>query len=236
MYLVLVILVELIILWLLSRHLTKIIYTIFYLVFGNKRFAITILTFLYLAGTVIHELAHLIVAEILRVPTGEISFTPVVTKRENNETEIRLAHVEIGSTDPFRRYIIGFAPIISGLFFLCLVIWLYQYFSPQFTDFKLQLTFMIFLGYLIFTISNNMFSSQKDLEGFIFFLPVLIIIFASLYIAGIRLNLTGASLAFTVNLMQKLAQALGIVLVVNLAILFLNGVMLRSIFSLRRKF
>ncbi len=236
MYLVLIILVELVILWLLTRHLTNIIYTIFYLVFGSKRIAITIVTFLYLPGTAIHDLAHLIVAEILRVPTGEISFTPVVTKRENNQTEIKLAHVEIGSTDPFRRYIIGFAPIISGLFFLSLVIWLYQYFSPQFTDLKLQLAFILFIGYLIFTISNNMFSSHKDLEGFIFFLPVLIIIFASLYIAGIRLNLTGASLVFTVNLMQKLAQALGIVLAVNLAILFINGVMLRGIFRLRKNF
>ena len=224
---------ELIVIFFLSRHLLRVMYTLLLVILRSKSVVIGLVTFLYLPGTVIHELAHLIVAEVLRVRTGEISFTPIVEKLEDGSTEVRTGHVKIAESDPIRRYLIGLAPLPFGLFFLFLCIWIFNYFFPQITDWKLQAGFVALIGYLLFAISNNMFSSRVDLEGFIFLVPIFLLLAASAYIAGFRLTLTGQIQLLSQQILTSLATALAIVIGVNIVILLFNSIVLRGILKLK---
>lgn len=208
--------------------------TLFITLFRSRRIAISLITALYLPGTIIHELAHLIVAEVLRVKTAGISFTPEIEEQNHKETQVKLGHVQVAESDPIRKYLIGFAPIFAGIFFLSLLIWLFQHFWPQLTDLKLQVGFVLLIGYLLFSISNNMFSSKKDLEGFIFILPFLVILAVAIYWSGIRIDLAGKSLEIYTHTTLGLTKALGIVIGVNFVFLIINGLFLRTIFKFKR--
>ena len=225
---------ELLVLFFLSKHLQKVLYTFLYILTHSKTVSIGLITFLYLPGTVIHEFAHLVTAEVLRVGTHGISFIPEITENKNGTTEVKLAHVQVSQSDPIRRYLIGFAPVFWGMFFLMLIIWLFQSYWPEFLDWKWQIGFIFLMGYLLFTVSNNMFSSKKDLEGFIFFLPLLIIIFASAYLAGLRINLTGKMLELTIRILTGLEKGLGVVILINVLILLINGIFLRGLLKIKR--
>jgi len=65
---------------------------------------------LFFPGTVIHELAHLLAAGLLFVKTGSMEIIPKVM-----DDEIRLGSVQVAKTDPFRRTIIGVAPVLLGM-------------------------------------------------------------------------------------------------------------------------
>ena len=215
--------IEVLILLLLSHRLSQILYTIFYLLFKSQSVSVAILTFVFLPGTIIHELSHLILAEVLRVPTGAISFTPQIEKGQ-----VKLGSVQIGACDPFRRLVIGLSPIFFGLFFLSLLVWLFQHFWPHITGLTWQIGFVVLIGYLLFTVSNNMFSSQKDLEGFVILIPVLILLLAALYIAGVRITVTGEVLNLIQTILSGLAKVLGLVSGINLLLLLFNALLLRS--------
>ena len=234
--LLLIIVIELLILYFLSQKLTQILYSILFAVFKNKHTVYGIITFIYLPGTAVHELAHLIIAEILRVPTGELSFTPKFEKNVSGQEKLKAGSLKIGNSDPLRRYLIGFAPVFIGLMVLCLLIWLFQYFWPQMADLKSQMILIVITGYLIFAISNNMFSSKKDLEGFLIFLPVMVLVISAAYFAGIRINLTDQALSVTNRLLTGLSQALGIVIGINIVVLLINIIVLKSLNKLNSLF
>ena len=228
MYYLALVLVELMILLFLSARLSRTLYLIFYFIFRSREVASALLTLLYLPGTVVHELAHLIIAEILRVPTGEISFTPQITT-ENQHQEIQMGSLKVGATDPVRRFLIGFAPVLFGLFFISLIIWVFTYYWPGITDTSLRFLFLALIAYLLFAVSNSMFLSKKDLAGSEYFLPVVALVVAALYFAGVRVNLTGATLNFLLTLLQGIFRALSVVLGVNTVILLINLVFLRGL-------
>ncbi len=145
----------------------------------SHRVTVHILSILFLPGTIVHELSHLLVAGLMMVPVGEINLVPEVDGQI-----VKLGSVQIGQTDPFRRILIGVAPLILGLSVLIGLIYFNKdsllHFSP--------LWLSILIIYLLFQITNTMFSSKKDLEGALVFtgviLTVLIIIFAALYFTG----------------------------------------------------
>jgi len=229
--LIVIILIELLILFLLSNRLSNALFRLFWVIFKNKYIASGILTFILLPGTVVHEFSHLLSAEILRVPTGEISFSPKIKHLENHQEEIGMGSVEIASTDPFRKFIIGIAPTMSGLLVLILLIWLWQHFYPQMvlTWHKVGLTVLI--GYFLFAVSSNMFSSQSDMKD-VWYLPFIFILIAvALYIVGIRINLTGQILGIITDFLTILSKALGIVIGVNILVLTVNLLLLRNIFK-----
>lgn len=138
-----------------------------------------ILSILFLPGTIVHELSHLLVAGILMVPVGEIDLLPEVDGQQ-----VKLGSVQIGHTDPFRRMLIGVAPLILGLSALVGLI----YFNKESLSSFSPLWLSILVIYLLFQITNTMFSSKKDLEGAVVFsaaiLTVTIIIFAALSLTG----------------------------------------------------
>lgn len=160
---------QILLLFFLSQQLTKKLSQVFFHFFKSQKVVIHILSFLFLPGVIVHELAHLMVANLLFVPTGEVEFLP-----EIHGNEVKMGSVAIAKTDPLRRFLIGAAPLFVGLFVLFLLFW---YFYPV----KSLLSFpTALLLYAVFQVSNTMFSSRKDMEGAIGLLVLLALVTGSI--------------------------------------------------------
>lgn len=175
---------------------------------------------LFLPGTILHEISHMIVAGLLLVPVGEIDLWPQV-----EENGIRLGSIQVGKTDILRRFIIGIAPIVVGLFIMTSILVIFKETlldSPSIWQIGLIL-------YAVFEIGNTMFSSKKDLEGaFVVLISSLILL--ALILVGLLLtnHLPDFSMISKINLirveqiMQKVNLFLIIPIGINLLILGLT--------------
>lgn len=137
------------------------------------------LAIVFLPGVIIHELAHLIMAGVLFVPTGTIEFFPQL-----HGDQVKLGSVQVAKTDIFRRMLIGVAPVLVGggmlWGILLFLVSLPQLFSMQ--DWWVK--GMVLYG--IFVLANTMFSSKKDMEGAGEFFIVVIVIWSFLYLLGVE--------------------------------------------------
>ncbi len=167
---IIVFVVELTGLFFLSQVLTRNLSSFFYRVSKNKNVTIQLLSFLFLPGVIVHELAHLVVASVLFVPVGEIEFTPKLQEGGG----VKLGSVAIAKTDPVRRAIIGFAPVLAGL----LIIFTTFYYNPP----------IFLICYILFEVGNTMFSSEKDMEGALELLLTAIVVVVLLYVIGVRID------------------------------------------------
>lgn len=224
---------ELIGLYILSQGLTQGLFELTILIFRSRTIGVTIISALTFPGTVIHELAHLFTAEILGVHTGKLTLIPESIDAE----EVKTGSVMISETDPFRRYIIGLAPLFVGI----LAVTAISYFIP--TLWAQILTpssvwysnpsfyYLLITIYCLLAISNSMFSSKEDLKGFIPFLISLLVIIAIGYFAGLRIGLTGGLLDFASKILDALVKSLGVVLAINIG----GFVLIKGITSLTQK-
>lgn len=219
MYLSFLLCLELIVLYFLSRALTKSLYVLFLLLFRARSVAISILLLLHFPGTVIHELAHLFTAEILRVPTGKLTLVPESIR----DTTIKSGSVAIAQTDPFRRYAIGLAPLSAGMLVLSAI----SYFLPQTSSWAYW-----GLLYLLFSISNSMFSSPEDIRGFGPFAAVITVFLLAGYFVGLRFSLSGQALVLATQILTTLTQTLQIVLLVNIVLLVASWGLKTALFQL----
>jgi len=135
-----------------SQKCTRLLSRLFQHIFKKTAITINLLSFLFLPGIILHELSHFLIASILFVPTGEIEFFPEV-----HGNQVKMGSVAIALTDPFRRFLIGVAPVIIGIGIMFAAS---SYISASL--FSIQ---NLLLFYVIFQISNTMFSSSKDMEG-----------------------------------------------------------------------
>jgi len=145
---------EFILLFFLAKFLIRSLSSLCFNLTKSKRITVALLSYLFLPGTIVHELAHLFVAGLLLVRTGNMELTPKITG-----DEIKLGSVDIARTDFFRRAIIGIAPILVGMTMIFGTL-----FYPQSLSSK-SLVIYIISFYIIFEVSNTLFSSKKDLEG-----------------------------------------------------------------------
>ncbi|MEX2013008.1 MAG: hypothetical protein WD967_01240 [Candidatus Levyibacteriota bacterium] len=166
---ILIFLIELSVLFFLSRSLIKTLSQALLVITKSRKLTVTIIALLFFPGVVIHELAHLLTAGILFVPVGDIELTPQI--RENGE--VRLGSVSIAKTDLIRRMIIGLAPVIFGLALILGIPYLFLG--------NLSLIFTSLVVYIMFVVGNTMFSSSKDLEGVVEFLIVILIVLLAFY-------------------------------------------------------
>jgi len=170
------------------------------------------LFFLLLPGVLLHELSHLLTAEILQVPTGHISLSPHL-----DHDQLRLGSAQIGMTDPIRLTLIGTAPFVSGT----LVLWLILVVGLGLNLTHLALpTFNywhILFYYLIFAISNTMFSSPSDLQAAAFPVVLLLIVLGLFQLTN--LNLPISLIDLSTNLFWLLAVIFSLVLILNLLLL-----------------
>lgn len=165
-------LIELACLFFVSQLVIKSLARIFYRMTGSTNHTITLLALLFMPGTILHELAHVLMAGVLMVPTGDIEFTP-----EIQGDRVKLGSAEIGKTDLIRRALIGVAPVIIGT---AIIIGLSYSMFFIFTE-PVWWSWIIVV-YLIFVFSNSMFSSSKDLEGFIEAFSLVLSIIIALYL------------------------------------------------------
>lgn len=224
-----IIVLELIALYVLSRRLTQNLYIAVFLVTKSRPIGIGFLSLLFFPGTVIHELAHMFVAEVLGVRTGGLTLVPEGLEEKN----VKTGSVMIAQTDPVRRAVIGIAPVIVGLLMLGVI----SYYLPGvwehvLLDAQNGLLFakwsgisFAFLVYALFAVSNTMFSSPEDLEGFWPVVIVLLLVAVAGYLTGIRLTLTGPILTGVLLFLTGMAKSLGYVTALNI-VLFLGTIVL----------
>ena len=165
-------------LYLFSKLLIQSLSTLFFQLTKSHSFTVKMLAIFFLPGTFVHELAHALTATITFVSVHNIHLLPKVEE----EGSIKLGSVEITKSDPFRRALIGVAPVLWGVGMLLLIVWLLET--------KIPLTFayswlIILFGYLIFVIANTMFSSKKDMEGLLLVNALLIAIIAAMILLKI---------------------------------------------------
>jgi hypothetical protein len=229
MLLLLLLFAELFFLFFLSRRLTQGTYDLCILLFRARSVAITIITILNFPGTVIHELSHLFTAEVLGVRTGKLTLVPDTIQTN----EVKAGSVMIAASDPFRRYLIGLAPIVTGIITITALSYaLFQY-VPHWGDW----TNWGYVGgiYLLLAVSNAMFSSAEDLKGFLPFIITLGIMAGAAYVAGLRVGITGPALAVFTRILDALTKSLGIVLALNITGLILTKLLILLTEKVTRK-
>lgn len=223
---VLVLFLLLIFLFLVSKKISSLIFSFFFLITRNRRFSVGILAFLLLPGTFIHEFSHFIAAILCRVQTGELTIFPTIEK----SGEVKAGKLYMAKTDPFRRTFIGLAPMIIGLIMIYfigkillptnLISYVSYLISSQPTTYNLQpITYLGF--YLLFIVSTTMFSSKKDLESLIIAAPITFIFITALYFTGIRIVFEEPFISKTNQVLANLNYYLLISSVLDFIIYFL---------------
>lgn len=174
---------EFVVLFVTSRFLFKSIFVLLYFVTHSQKVSIFLISFFFLPGVFIHEVAHLVVAELLQVKTHGIEFIP-----ELSGNSLKMGSVQVEKSDIFRRLFIGVAPLIVGSLILVLSLFLlgkvytYDAIFSSWTSFALSLL----IGVIVFIITNTMFSSKKDVGGLVETLVVVGILIGALFFIGIR--------------------------------------------------
>lgn len=135
------------------------------------------MAWLFFPGTMIHELAHAIVAGVLGVRVGTMEFVPTI---EGNR--VKLGSVQVAQTDFVRRFLIGAAPFFVGTTILLLIL----FYTSQNNLFE-NPWMVLFIGYVVFEIGNTMFSSKKDMEGAVELLITVAVFVIIFYFLGVRL-------------------------------------------------
>ena len=156
---------------------------------------------------------------------------------------MRTGSVSIAQSDPIRRAIIGIAPVFVGLGILGLL----SYFLPGvweqvaldaqngilLTSYGVYL--FVLMGYAFFAVSNTMFSSPEDLEGFWPVVGVLALVSIALFLIGIRINLTEITLFAVTQFLRSTGTILGYVALLNILLFFLSVGSIRLVESLTKR-
>lgn len=213
---------ELLALFLLSKKVTMLLAHLFHRITNSSTATIHLLAFLFFPGTLIHELAHALMAGVLFVPVGRIDLFP---KIEGNG--VKLGSVGIGHTDPFRRFLIGVAPFLFGTFLLLGII-SYAVQNNLFSDYL----FVLFIGYVVFEIGNTMFSSKKDMEGAVELLVIVAFFCVVFYVLGARIPVS-PTLLFEQPLIIQVLQKAALFLLIPLGI-DLGIILVMKLLSLKR--
>lgn len=167
----------LLVLFFLSRMLHQQLANFFYHFFRSQKVTMYCMAFLFFTGTLIHEIAHYVMAHLLFVPAGNMTLWPQL------ETHgVKLGSVAIAKTDPIRRFFIGVAPLLLGLLLILCALYLAELYQLWGNT-----LYQVLLVIALFEISNTMFSSKKDMEGAVGLFIIAIVPFVLLYILGFRL-------------------------------------------------
>lgn len=180
------------------------------LLFGSTRPGIILYSILVLPGTIIHELSHWLVAEILQVRTGEIVILPELAGHGQEE---RLGSVQTEKSDPFRGFLIGLAPFVTGLGILIVL-------GQLLTTGWIQSFVWWQLGLIIYgimVVGNSMLISRSDRRTWPF-----ILIFTCLVLAALsrsQISLSAAFMRSVSSALTSLDLVLGVTAAFNLVMI-----------------
>lgn len=178
---------EIILLFFLSRSLHKRLSSFFFKVTKSKNITVWLMALLFFPGTLVHEMAHFLTALFLFVPVDSVELLPTYEKKR-----IKLGSVSLQKADPFRSFLIAIAPFIYGNAIMFCVFYFFINNQNQLNIFYLLIVF-----YLLLAIANTMFLSKKDFSGVWRLILALIIFYALLYFCGIRVPLSQVNLVIS---------------------------------------
>lgn len=197
MVFILIFLLQILALFSLSRKIHNGIFNLFLKLTRSKRASVYFMALLFLPGTFLHEMSHFLAALFLLVPVGRLEIIPTV-----EGDMIKLGSVGLAKTDPIRRFLIGTAPFFAGTFVILLGIhFLLAY------DLIKEWFIVLMAIYLIFSISNTMFMSKKDMEGSWKVILLLIFVAVILYILGLDLMQLGVDVHLSGRMLEILKTA-----------------------------
>lgn len=231
--------IELFVLYILSRRLSQNLFISIFLLTKSRPVAISFLSLLFFPGTVIHELAHLFTAEVLGVRTSGLTLVPESLEQK----DVRTGSVSIAQSDPVRRALIGIAPVFAGLGILGAL----MYFIPGiwsqvqldmtngilFTSYSVYI--LMLMIYALFAVSNTMFSSSEDMEGFWPVVGVITLLLASTYIAGIRIHFTETTMGNITVFLQSIATQMGYIGGFNITLFLLSKGLIRIVETVTKR-
>lgn len=222
-----ILLLELFFLFALSHFLIRSLSMVLVRLTKSTQATVGILAVIFFPGVVIHELSHMVAAGVCFVPVGEMSLYPVITK-----DGVRLGSVAIGKTDPLRRAIIGFAPVFAGLLIIVSIVYFFTHdtsFLSAMEDSGWKNAVFFFVGYVLFVVSNTMFSSKKDMEGAIELLVGVVVLCIVAWLLGVRVEYAFFEALLSGKggeLFQKAGELLLIPLLIDMAIYLLARIVL----------
>ncbi|MBP9690944.1 hypothetical protein KBD81_02585 [Candidatus Woesebacteria bacterium] len=171
-----VVTIELLLLFFISRVSIKRLFQVLHTFFRRDTMVFSIISAIYIPGTIIHELSHFFMAIVLFLKVRDIHIFPTW-----DGSYIKLGSVTYEKKDVFRSILVGIAPIIVGIL---LFWWLYsiRIFESESMFFKISML------YVVFIISSTMFSSKQDLVDIVYIIPLGIIIGGIIYVFGIDIT------------------------------------------------
>lgn len=169
---------EILVIFMLSRISLQKSYRVLHKLLKNDRSIVFVVSLVYFPGTLLHELSHYVVALVLNLHPSEMQLFPVI---EGNK--VKLGHVlyEKPPHDFIRSVLVGIAPFIGGLLSLWLIIQIKLFPGTEWWQ-------TLFFGYLILTITANMFSSPQDLVDVGYLIPVGVLIALIFYLFPLHLD------------------------------------------------
>lgn len=177
---------------------------------GNPKVGVYLYSLFFLPGTILHELSHWLMAEILQVPTGKFEVLPDLEGSVKGEE--RLGYVMTGKTGPFRGFLIGFAPLFTGIMMLIILGYVLNNLWGTAPWWQLVLTV-----YGLIVVGNSMIVSGADRRNW----PLIAILGAVVIVLFWRLDLSLSPELLTLfsQILIRINQALGLTIGLNLAMI-----------------
>lgn len=163
--------------YVISRLILKELFILLRKFFQSDFVVFSLVSLLFLPGTIIHESAHFITALLLILPVKSMTVFP-----KWDENEIKLGEVLFIKKDFLRAILVGIAPVFFGIGILFSLFYFHVYPANN-------IGLNILYAYLIFSISANMFSSKQDLKDLSLIIPVILLLIIIFYVFNIKINI-----------------------------------------------
>lgn len=200
-----VFLLQIIAIFVISRLILKELFLLLRKFFQTDFPVFSIISLLFLPGTIIHETAHFITALFLILPVKSMTIFP---KWDDNE--IKLGEVLYIKKDYLRAIIVGIAPVFFGIGILFSLFYFNIYPANN-------IWLNILYSYFIFSISANMFSSKQDLKDLALIIPVVLLLIIIFYVFNIKINMQ-----YTNVIINKINLYIFFVLIINIILFSLT--------------
>ena len=190
---------------------------------GSQHSAIIVWSIIFLPGTLVHEISHFLVAALTGARTGKIEIFPEYLGEELNEkksTRVALGSVQTQKLNPLQGFLVGIAPFVSGM---ALLIWLASLLQASY--YVGNTWIFILEGYLFFTIANSFFPSWPDIKQTIPLIIIFVLISFLVWYFVFQVSLSSNSYVWTI--LDSLWKAIGISVLLNLAIIGVLFLLLR---------
>lgn len=198
-----------------AHKTTSQLFTLAYRIVRSEKIALYFICFVYLPGTFLHEVAHLLTGIVLFLKVTRFTIFPVV-ERSPQGYGVKLGSVTYIQRDPLRGFLVGIAPIFFGVLFF--------YFLPSLlAEFGTSLLGRIIVGYSAFVVASTMVSSKQDLRDGIFMIPLLLILGLLFYI--FQLNPFGNH--YVLEFISQMNYHLSIALLINMGAYAISALFLK---------